>query len=461
MGISAPNATAPSRALLLSAARLEAFLNKQASRDAWQAADTNVEDPDFPTSLSSGRRLLQDQAGGAPPPSDPPTGGPPPPESASPPQPHVSHPPPQSPHSPPLSGDPAKYAHVLGLTWQFYMAQRSGKIPDGYPVKWRKDSHLSDKVPGGWYDAGDFLKLNFPLAPTVSMLAWGMLEFRDAYVASNELHGAKAALRWAVDYLYNSYDAKRGTYVGQIGDPDIDHAYWGRPEQEKTVRPAYVYDRKMAASDLLAGVSAALTSASLVFKSEDPAYSRKLLSAATSLFRQAEAKPGRYSDYYTKQTKSIYPSTDYNDAHAWAAAWLFEATNNRAYLTKVAHAWNGAQSPDVYPGWDSQWANVALFMLNLHAKGTRGIPNQATYHNFFYQKFLKAWVKADGEVLADSAIPVGVAAAPRHSPPAFDAPPTPSLCLQGTSTLSRPPRAWSTPRGTSGPTCRCPPPPPS
>ena len=34
---------------------------------------------------------------------------------------------------------------------------------------------------GGWYDAGDFVKFNFPMAYSVTTLAWGMLrqDFRE------------------------------------------------------------------------------------------------------------------------------------------------------------------------------------------------------------------------------------------------------------------------------------------
>lgn len=50
-------------------------------------------------------------------------------------------------------------AQVLGLSWLFYEAQRSGKLPANNRVPWRGDSFLDDKVPGGWFDAGDHLKL--------------------------------------------------------------------------------------------------------------------------------------------------------------------------------------------------------------------------------------------------------------------------------------------------------------
>ena len=73
----------------------------------------------------------------------------------------------------------------------FYEAQRSGPTPSWNRIAWRKDSHLDDAVPGGWYDAGDYLKLNFPLAPTVGLLSWGLIEFKDAYYEAGTLTPAR------------------------------------------------------------------------------------------------------------------------------------------------------------------------------------------------------------------------------------------------------------------------------
>jgi len=73
-------------------------------------------------------------------------------------------------------------------------------------------------VPGGWYDAGDYLKLNFPLASTVTNLAWGILEFNDGYKQSGQLQHALDNLYVAVDYLKRCHIAP-GKYIGQIGSP--------------------------------------------------------------------------------------------------------------------------------------------------------------------------------------------------------------------------------------------------
>jgi len=53
-------------------------------------------------------------------------------------------------------------------------------------VNWRGNSALTDgsdrgiDLTGGWYDAGDHVKFGFPMASSATMLAWGLLEYRDA-----------------------------------------------------------------------------------------------------------------------------------------------------------------------------------------------------------------------------------------------------------------------------------------
>jgi hypothetical protein len=35
------------------------------------------------------------------------------------------------------------------MSYQFYDAQRSGKLPDDFRISWRNSSHLQDPVVGG------------------------------------------------------------------------------------------------------------------------------------------------------------------------------------------------------------------------------------------------------------------------------------------------------------------------
>jgi len=64
----------------------------------------------------------------------------------------------------------------------FYEFQRSGKLPENKRNNWRGDSALNDgadnglDLTGGWYDAGDHVKFNLPMAYAVTMLAWSVYE---------------------------------------------------------------------------------------------------------------------------------------------------------------------------------------------------------------------------------------------------------------------------------------------
>ena len=183
----------------------------------------------------------------------------------------------------------------LASSYLFYEAQVSGTKPSWNRIAYRGNSHTTDIVPGGWYDAGDFLKLNFPLAHSVGYLAWSVLDFGSAYSETGALTAARNNIRWAAQYLMDCHVGEY-QYVGQIGDPEVDHSYWGRPEQQTGARPYYTWGKSTPASDLLGAVSAALTSTSLVFKGTDPTFSAKLLSHAQSLYSWGNAYPGGLFD---------------------------------------------------------------------------------------------------------------------------------------------------------------------
>src|SRR4051794_18233059 len=62
------------------------------------------------------------------------------------------------------------YAEVLQKSMFFYECQRSGQLPSDNRVTWRANSAMNDgsdvghDLTGGWYDAGDHVKFNFPMA---------------------------------------------------------------------------------------------------------------------------------------------------------------------------------------------------------------------------------------------------------------------------------------------------------
>jgi len=113
------------------------------------------------------------------------------------------------------------YSKVLHDSILFYEAQRSGKLPSTNRIPWRGDSALGDKgdngqdLTGGWYDAGDFVKFGFPMASTVTVLTWGVVEYRDAYKSAGELDNVMDSIKWATDYFIKAHTAKFEFY-GQV-----------------------------------------------------------------------------------------------------------------------------------------------------------------------------------------------------------------------------------------------------
>jgi hypothetical protein len=173
------------------------------------------------------------------------------------------------------------YADALDKALLFFEAQRSGKLPAGQQrVTWRGDSGLSDgsaagvDLAGGYYDAGDNVKFGLPMAFTVTMLSWSVLEFMPGGAAG------RAAVRWGADYLLKAAAAAPDALYVQVADPNRDHQCWERPEDMDTPRDVYKVTPDKPGSDVAGETAAALAAASLVFRTCDPAYSSKLLQTA-------------------------------------------------------------------------------------------------------------------------------------------------------------------------------------
>ena len=85
-------------------------------------------------------------------------------------------------------------------------------------------------------------------------------------------------------------------FYGQVGNGDLDHAWWGRPEDMTMARPSYKIDSQNPGSDLAAESAAAMASAALLFKTTDSAYAETLTQHAIDLFDLADKYRGKYSD---------------------------------------------------------------------------------------------------------------------------------------------------------------------
>lgn len=66
----------------------------------------------------------------------------------------------------------------------------------------------------------------------------------------------------------------------QVGDANMDHRCWERPEDMDTARNVYKVTAQNPGSDVAAETAAALAAASIVFKDSNPSYSTQLLHTA-------------------------------------------------------------------------------------------------------------------------------------------------------------------------------------
>ncbi|CAH8347511.1 unnamed protein product [Eruca vesicaria subsp. sativa] len=287
------------------------------------------------------------------------------------------------------------YREALSKSLLFFQGQRSGRLPRDQQVSWRASSGLSDgstahvDLTGGYYDAGDNIKFNFPMAFTTTMLSWSTLEYGKRM--GPELKNARENIRWGTDYLLKCARATPGKlYVG-VGDPNVDHKCWERPEDMDTPRTVYSVSSSNPGSDVAAETAAALAAASMVFRKADPKYSRLLLATAKNVMQFAIQYKGAYSDSLSSSVCPFYCSySGYKDELMWGAAWLLRATNN-PYYKKLIKSLGGGDQPDTF-SWDNKYAGAYVLLsrvrLTFIILTIRLINSQQSLSLFFWQRAL-------------------------------------------------------------------------
>ncbi|XP_041004323.1 endoglucanase 9-like [Juglans microcarpa x Juglans regia] len=263
-----------------------------------------------------------------------------------------------------VQGNP-NYKDALAKSILFFQGQRSGMLPKTQQITWRSNSGLSDgqlanvDLTGGYYDAGDNIKFNFPMAFTTTMLSWSTLEYGKRM--GPELQNARASIRWATDYLLKCATATPGRlYVG-VGDPNVDHKCWARPEDIGTSRTIYWVSPSNPGSDVAAETAAALAAASMVFKKVDPKYSMLLLNTARNVFQFAMQYRGAYSDSLGSAVCPFYCSySGYKDELLWGAAWLLRATNDVSYFN-ILESLGADDGTDMF-SWDNKLAGARVLL---------------------------------------------------------------------------------------------------
>ncbi|KAF7828148.1 endoglucanase 6 [Senna tora] len=272
------------------------------------------------------------------------------------------------------------YGQALSKSILFFEAQRSGFLPHNQRVTWRSHSGLHDgkasgvDLVGGYYDAGDNVKFGLPMAFTVTMLSWSIIEYGKQMASSGELGHALEAVKWGTDYFIKAHPQPNVLY-GEVGDGNSDHYCWQRPEDMTTDRRAYRIDPSNPGSDLAGETAAAMAAASIVFRHSNPSYSAELLRHAYQLFDFADKYRGKYDSSITVAQKYYHSISGYNDELLWAAAWLYQASNNQYYLDYLGRngdSMGGTGWSMTEFGWDVKYAGVQTLVAKFLMQGKAG-----------------------------------------------------------------------------------------
>ena len=239
------------------------------------------------------------------------------------------------------------YGEALQKNFLFFEANRSGDLGPYSRIEWRDDATTEDgssvgqDLEGGYFDAGDHVKFGQPMAASVNMLAWGGVEYREAYKNSGQFDELLEAVKWGTDYFLKAHevngDGETARLWIQVGEGQHDHKLWTAPSEveDETPRNAFAIDPGSPGSDVAASTAGALASASMLFRGVDDEYADKLLKNAEQLFDFAEKYKGKYSDSVDAANPYYTSYSGYDDELASGAAWLYKATGEQSYLTKA------------------------------------------------------------------------------------------------------------------------------
>ena len=253
------------------------------------------------------------------------------------------------------------YAKLMQYSMYFYDGNMCGSDVDtASQFGWRGSCHGSDEVDGGFHDAGDHVKFGLPAGYTASTLGWGYYEFKDSYDALGQTAHLQALTNRFCDFFKASTKLSGDTVTSfcyQVGVGQADHDVWCSPESQNDQSLRTAYWTSDDASDIAAEYAAALAVNYINFgNAEDLKYAKALYNYSI-----------KTNKANCPEAANFYNSYDYYDDQAWAAGWLYLATNDSTYssfLNKFMNDTNAGKSGQSGCKWGVYstmcWNNVSL-----------------------------------------------------------------------------------------------------
>lgn len=294
------------------------------------------------------------------------------------------------------------YADALDKSLFFYEAQQAGPLPDWNRVEWKTASTMTDEVLGGWYDAGDHVKFNLPMAYSASMLAWGLYQYPDGLEKSDLMGTYVNNLEFVLDYLAECDKGSQVVY--QVGNGTVDHTWWGpiglieygMADNGSSVAEARATLKSSEGCSAVFGeMAAALAAGSVALNGRiDSSKTAAYLKHAENIFKLADASK---SDkvYNNSDASGFYRSSHFYDELFYAANWLYIATKDESYLdlatSYIPHLGTMLGEGDTLAyGWAHCWDDNMQGAMLLYAINT----NDSKYVAHV-KKHLDRWVNGD------------------------------------------------------------------
>lgn len=284
------------------------------------------------------------------------------------------------------------YAEALQKSLYFYECQQAGPLPDWNRVEWRADSTMGDFITGGWYDAGDHVKFNLPMAYSASMIAWGLYQYPEGIEKCGEMTNYVNNLTFALDYFAACDLGDEVVY--QVGNGQDDHSWWGPAElveygmKDQNINNERPYYSGRKCSAALGEMAAALAAGYCALQGKSDKVN-DYLEHAKNIFAIADAEKSD-DEYMASDAKNFYRSSHFYDELFWAANWLYKATGDKTYLDKatsyIPNLSTELGTNELKYSWGQCWDDVQQGGMILYAQNT----NDPTYINQV-KKHLDYW----------------------------------------------------------------------
>ena len=273
------------------------------------------------------------------------------------------------------------YAGLLPNALFFYQAQQDG-LNVNPNVMNRQPSHLKDEqasiydtpvykndvlqgnlkkiggpidVSGGWFDAGDYIKLVETASYTDAIILLADRMYPTLF------NGGAADFRsegkYGLDWLQKMWDNTNKVLYYQVGIGDgngktilADHDYWRLPQADDKLhakpgdvnyyveyRPVFRVgpDGSVISPNLAGRLSADFALCYQIFHASDPTYANKCLASAESIFDLA--KTSNVGQLITAAPYDYYPETEWRDDMELGATELYYATALGNLPSGLAH----------------------------------------------------------------------------------------------------------------------------